>query len=111
MNLVAILGFDVGGSSIKFSVMSEEGQVGSAEHYYPEAGEVAEEVGHPALDAHHYGATKYHRHKDARSNSGVLAKAFNSHVEDSTPHHGSAETYEQHGEDANGHILRDEGHC
>ena len=27
MNLVAILGFDVGGSSIKFSVMSEEGQI------------------------------------------------------------------------------------
>ena len=86
-----------------------EENVGGAEDYYPEAGHVAEGVSHEALDGHHYGATEYHGHEDAGGDGGVLAEAFNCHIEDGAPHHAGAETYEEEGEDAYGDGLPDEG--
>ena len=86
--------------------------VGSAEDYHPEAGDVvARDVGYKTLDEHHHSATEDHGHEDTAGDGRVFAETFHCHVEDRTPHHGSAKTYEQEGEDTYGNGLPNERKC
>ena len=86
--------------------------VGSAEDYHPEAGDVvARDVCYKTLDEHHHSATEDHGHEDTAGDGRVFAETFHCHVEDCAPHHGSAKTYEQEGEDTYGNGLPNERKC